>query len=312
VLRNAETYKEQVYKILDPEKTEIRFNSEWHGLRDVYQFLELTGKHTVARMLERDDFLKRYQAGEPISILEFLYPLLQAYDSVALRADVELGGTDQKYNLLLGRKIQEEYGLEAQIAFLMPILVGTDGKEKMSKSLGNYVSINDPPDEIYGRVMSIPDNLILGYFLLATDVSPSEIRKIEEELKSGPVNPMDHKKRLAREIVTLYHTSRDGQAAEENFLKTYSLKLVPDRIPEVTIPNAVGRLPILDFLVATGSVPSKSEGRRKMAEGAVSFGSRDHLDKVTDTHQMIELREDLIWRIGRKHFQYVFKKVDNP
>jgi tyrosyl-tRNA synthetase len=293
VERNAETYKQQVFKILDPATTEIRFNSEWHGSRDIYKFLELTGKHTVARMLERDDFLKRYQAGEAISLLEFLYPLLQAYDSVALKADVELGGTDQKYNLLLGRKIQEEYGLEAQVVFMMPILTGTDGKDKMSKSLGNYVSINDPPDEIYGRVMSIPDSLILDYFTLATDVPASEISQIKSDLAAGQINPMEHKKRLAREITALYQSPEAAAKAQENFHTRFQTGGVPEDVLEVMVPAG---MTITDLLMATGSTASKSEARRKIEEGAV------HLDdqKITDFRLIPELQDNQILKVGKR------------
>lgn len=287
VLRNAETYKEQVFKILDPARTEIRFNSEWHGSRDIYQFLELTGKHTVARMLERDDFMKRYQAGEPISIHEFLYPLLQAYDSVALKADVELGGTDQKYNLLLGRKIQEEYGLEPQVAFMMPILTGTDGKDKMSKSLGNYVAISDPPDEIYGRVMSIPDSLIVDYFTLATDVPATEIAKIQSDLHQGRGNPMDFKKRLAREIVALYHSPQAAQAAEENFNLRFQKGGIPEDIPSKKIivsptDRDVVALTIKDLLELADTAISHSEKRRLIQQGAVAIGNEEKQIKVSD------------------------------
>ncbi len=301
VQQNAQTYKEQVFKILDSQKTEIRFNSEWHGKQDIYQFLTLTGKHTVARMLERDDFLKRYQAGEPISILEFLYPLLQAYDSVALKADVEIGGSDQKYNLLLGRKIQEEYGLEPQVAFLMPILVGTDGKEKMSKSLGNYVGINDPPEEIYGRLMSIPDDLILDYFTLATDLRAEEISRIGSALHTADVNPMEYKQRLAREIVALYHSETTAHEAEENFLTRFRYEKIPENIPEVVIAGGAGTsMSIMELLLASGSVSSKSEGRRKIAEGAVYFGAAEDLQKVTDFRQTISLQDGQIIKVGKR------------
>jgi tyrosyl-tRNA synthetase len=301
VLRNAETYKAQVFKILDPEATVIRFNSEWHGTRDIYQFLELTGKHTVARMLERDDFLKRYQTGETISILEFLYPLLQAYDSVALRADVELGGTDQKYNLLLGRKIQEEYGLEAQVAFMMPILIGTDGKEKMSKSLGNYVAISDPPDEIYGRVMSIPDNLIVQYFTLATDAPSFEILKVEEDLKTGRVNPMEHKKRLAREMVGLYHSQKAAKLADDNFRVRFQDGGIPQDVPDLFI---TGDINIIDLLVKAGATSSKSEARRKIEEGAVYLEEQ----KITDFRQAIQVQNDQILKVGKRKI-FRLKKV---
>jgi len=205
VLKNAETYKAQIFKILDPEKTIIEFNSRWCTPMKFEDVLVLASKYTVARILERDDFYKRYKEGKPISVLEFLYPLIQGYDSVALRADVEVGGTDQKFNLLVGREIQREYGQEPQVILTMPLLVGTDGVEKMSKSLGNYIGITEPPEEMYGKVMSIPDDLIYPYFELATDVPNEELARIKRDLEDPEVNPRDLKRRLAREIVTLYH-----------------------------------------------------------------------------------------------------------
>jgi len=312
VQKNAETYKKQSFRILDPHKTEIRFNSEWLGGLNIYQFLELAGKHTVARMLERDDFLKRYQANEPISILEFLYPLLQAYDSVALKADVEMGGSDQKYNLLLGRKIQEEYGQEAQIAFLMPILTGTDGKEKMSKSLGNTVGICDPPEQIYGRIMSIPDDLILDYFVLTTEVPESEIRKIEEDLKSGRTNPMLHKQRLAREVVALYHSPRAAKTAEEDFLARFRYEKIPEGVPQVPISHMVGsQASILDLLVVSGCALSKSEGRRKIEEGAVYFGTDQSLEKMSDFRTMVQVEKGQILKVGKRKIVRLMPKEGN-
>lgn len=296
VLQNAETYKDQVFKILDPKKTEIRFNSEWHGERDIYQFLEMASKYTVARMLERDDFLNRYQAGEPISMLEFLYPLLQAYDSVALQADVEMGGMDQKFNLLLGRKIQQDYGQEPQVAFLMPLLIGTDGKEKMSKSLGNSVGICDSPEEMYGRIMSIPDELIVKYFLLTTDCSANEIDGISQDLKDGRTNPMIYKQRLAREIVALYHSTEAAVQAEKDFLTRFRHRDVPDELPEIHLPNSPLTLPILDLLMAAGLVSSKGEGRRMIENGAVRLDKQ----KVEDYKQMVRLKDGMILQVGKR------------
>ncbi|RJP78052.1 MAG: tyrosine--tRNA ligase [Candidatus Zixiibacteriota bacterium] len=300
VRKNAETYKEQVFKILDPERTEVRFNSEWLEKLNIYQFLELAGKHTVARMLERDDFAKRYAAGEMISLLEFLYPLLQAYDSVALKADVEMGGLDQKYNLLLGRKIQEEYGLAPQVAFMMPILVGTEGRDKMSKSLNNYVGISDPPAEIYGRVMSIPDTLIMDYFTLATEVPNAELRKIEADLKEGQVNPMGHKQRLAREIVTLYHSPEAATEAEADFRARFQKDALPDHIPEAAVPRLGERVSIQDLMMAAGSVSSKSEARREIEKGIVSLGPENDLAKITDFREFVDPQPGFILKVGKK------------
>ena len=307
VMRNAETYKRQVFKILDPQKTEIRFNSEWHARQNIYQFLDLAGKYTVARMLERDDFLNRYKAGEPISMLEFLYPLLQAYDSVALKADVEMGGLDQKFNLLLGRKIQGEFGQDPQVAFMMPLLVGTDGKEKMSKSLGNTVGICDPPEEIYGRVMSIPDELIVDYFTLATDVSSQDISNIEKELKGGQANPMIHKQRLAREIVTLYHSSQEARRAEEDFITRFRYNEVPENIPEVALPSEGKPVAVIDLMLGVGAVASKGEGRRLIQGGAVWVDN----ERIEDFRFEIPTRESLILKVGkRKIYRVVFTPTD--
>ncbi len=307
VMRNAETYKRQVFKILDPQKTEIRFNSEWHARQNIYQFLDLAGKYTVARMLERDDFLNRYKAGEPISMLEFLYPLLQAYDSVALKADVEMGGLDQKFNLLLGRKIQGEFGQDPQVAFMMPLLVGTDGKEKMSKSLGNTVGICDPPEEIYGRVMSIPDELIVDYFTLTTDVSAQDISNIEKELKGGQANPMIHKQRLAREIVTLYHSSQEARRAEEDFITRFRYNEVPENIPEVALPSEGKPVAVIDLMLGVGAVASKGEGRRLIQGGAVWVDN----ERIEDFRFEIPTRESLILKVGkRKIYRVVFTPTD--
>lgn len=307
VMRNAETYKRQVFKILDPQKTEIRFNSEWHARQNIYQFLDLAGKYTVARMLERDDFLNRYKAGEPISMLEFLYPLLQAYDSVALKADVEMGGLDQKFNLLLGRRIQGEFGQDPQVAFMMPLLVGTDGKEKMSKSLGNTVGICDPPEEIYGRVMSIPDELIVDYFTLATDVSTQDISNIEKQLKGGQANPMIHKQRLAREIVTLYHSSQEARRAEEDFITRFRYNQVPENIPEAHLPSEGKPVAVIDLMLGVGAVASKGEGRRLIQGGAVWVDN----ERIKDFRFEIPTRESLILKVGkRKIYRVVFTPTD--
>ena len=237
--RNAATYREQVFKILDPQKTEIRFNSEWLGALSPYDFLRLTSHYTVARMLERDDFEKRYRSNQPIAILEFMYPLLQAYDSVALKSDVELGGTDQKFNLLLGRTLQEHFGIEPQVCLMLPLLVGTDGTEKMSKSLNNYIGIHEPPQQIYGKTLSIPDELIVSYFTLATDVPKGEITRVAEGMKTGALNPRDAKRRLARELVTLYHSADAAASAEAEFDKVFARKEVPDEIADFAVrPDA--------------------------------------------------------------------------
>jgi tyrosyl-tRNA synthetase len=296
VIQNANTYKSQVNKILDPLKTSVRFNSEWHAPRNIYQFLELTSRFTVARMLERDDFLLRYQSGEPISILEFLYPLLQAYDSVALQADVEMGGSDQKFNLLLGRKIQGEFGQSAQVVFLMPLLVGTDGKEKMSKSLNNFVGICDPPDEMYGRIMSIPDHLIIDYFTFATNLPLSEIASYKLQLEAISVNPMVLKQCLAREIVTIYHDTDCATAAEKNFITRFREKAVPENIPDVVIHPKAQPWQIIDVMLECGAVSSKGEGKRLIESGAVWLD--DH--RISDFRQELTLTPEQILKVGKR------------
>jgi tyrosyl-tRNA synthetase len=234
VQANAKTYMEQIFRILDPEKTQMRFNSEWLSPLTFVDVIELSAKYTVARMLERDDFTKRYRTGQAIGIHEFFYPLMQGYDSVALEADVELGGTDQKFNILMGRTLQKEYGQEPQIALFMPILEGLDGVQKMSKSLGNYIGIDEAPNDMFGKTMSITDDLILRYFELATHVSLSDIKKMEEEMEQG-ANPRDYKIRLAKEIIGMFHSSEAADAAEENFKNVFAKNQIPDDIQEKEI-----------------------------------------------------------------------------
>ncbi|MFC1629472.1 tyrosine--tRNA ligase [Gemmatimonadota bacterium] len=239
VVANAETYKTQIFTILDPEKTVIDFNSRWSLPMQSEDVLELASKYTVARLLERDDFSNRYRNGQPISMLEFLYPLFQGYDSYALKADVELGGTDQLFNLLVGREIQREYGQEPQVVMTLPLLVGTDGTEKMSKSLGNYIGIFDSPDDMYGKTMSIPDELIPSWFELCTDVSPDELVIITSQLMEKSINPRDLKNRLARELVTLYHDADAADAAEVHFRSVIVDKDLPEEMPEASISEPV-------------------------------------------------------------------------
>jgi len=271
VLANAETYKSQIFKILDPDKTVIDFNSRWSLPMGSEQVLELASKYTVARLLERDDFSTRYKNGQPISILEFLYPLFQGYDSVALKADVELGGTDQLFNLLVGREIQREYGLEPQVVMTLPLLVGTDGAEKMSKTFGNYVGIFDPPEEMYGKTMSIPDEQIYPWFELCTDVTPDELAVIRTQLDERSVNPRDLKSRLAREIVTLYHDAKAAEAAEEHFRAVVVEKDLPEEMAEATISGPTW---IVELLEANKLVSSRGEARRLIDQGAVSIDGK--------------------------------------
>ena len=301
VLQNAKTYQEQVFKILDPKRTVVAFNSEWCEPMKFEDVLVLASRYTVARMLERDDFSQRYKQGKPITIMEFLYPLIQAYDSVALKADVEVGGTDQKFNLLVGRDVQREYGQEPQVALMMPLLVGTDGKEKMSKSLGNYIGINEPPKEIYGKTMSIPDFLIYPYFELATDVDSSELVEIRRALEDPEVNPMDLKRRLARRLVAMYHGEEAARKAEEAFDKVFRKREVPDEVPEYVLNQ--DRIWIVRLLTSSGLVSSNSEARRLIAQGGVYIDGQ----RVTDPNLEVEFEGGEVVKVGKRKFLKVVR-----
>jgi len=302
VLQNARTYQEQVFKILDPERTVVAFNSEWCEPMKFEDVLVLASRYTVARMLERDDFSQRYKQGKPITIMEFLYPLIQAYDSVALKADVEVGGTDQKFNLLVGRDVQREYGQEPQVALMMPLLVGTDGKEKMSKSLGNYIGINEPPEEIYGKTMSIPDFLIYPYFELATDVDSSELAEIKRSLEDPEVNPMDLKRKLARRLVAMYHGEEAARRAEEAFDKVFRRREVPDEVPEYVLNQ--DRIWIVRLLTSSGLASSNSEARRLIAQGGVYIDGQ----RVTDPNLEVEFKGGEVVKVGKRRFLRVVRR----
>jgi len=277
------------------------YNSEWLGRMTFADVITLASKYTVARMLERDDFEKRYKAGEPISIHELLYPLAQAMDSVAVEADIELGGTDQKFNLLVGRDIQREYGMEPQVAITLPILAGTDGVEKMSKSLGNFIGLNESPRDIYGKTLSIPDNLIYEYFLLTTNVTNVELDEIRRALDDPQTNPRDLKRRLARELVTLYHNVEAAQAAEAEFDRVFVKKDVPDEMPEIALAADQGGMGIVELLTATKLVASKGEARRMIAQGAVSING----ERVAHESAFIQLRGDIVVKVGKRKFMRV-------
>jgi len=298
VLRNAETYKEQVFKILDPAKTKVMFNSEWLSGMNATDMIALAAKYTVARMLERDDFGKRYANQLPISIHEFLYPLIQGYDSVAMKADVELGGTDQKFNLLVGRELQREYGQAPQAVITMPLLEGLDGVNKMSKSLGNYIGINDPPDEIFGKIMSISDDLMLRYYELLSDLSLAEIEKIKLGLKAHEIHPMDVKKQLGREITSRYHGHGAGAQAEENFVKRFRDNQTPDEMPEITVTAEGSKLLLCKLLASAGLVPSNSEGRRAIKGGGVKVDG----EKISDENLEIESIGEYVVQVGKRRF----------
>ncbi|MEF3255719.1 MAG: tyrosine--tRNA ligase [Deferribacterales bacterium] len=294
VLKNAETYKEQVFKILDPDKTEIAFNSHWMGSMTSYDMIRLASSYTVARMLERDDFAKRYASGRPISIHEFLYPLVQGYDSVALRADVELGGTDQKFNLLVGRDLQRMNGQSPQIAITVPILEGLDGVQKMSKSLGNYVGITEKPTDMFGKLMSISDELMLRYYLLLSNKNLDEIEKIKRGIADGSIHPMEAKKDLAEEIVARFHGITEGKNAREWFETVFSKKEIPEDIKEVEISN---NEKLLDIIKKLNFAPSNSEIRRLSASGAITING----EKVNNIDIHLESGEYIL-KVGKRHF----------
>jgi tyrosyl-tRNA synthetase len=304
VLENAKTYTDQVFRILDREKTVIDWNSRWYGEMAFEEVLGITSKYTVARILERDDFSKRYREGRPISLLEFLYPLIQGYDSVALRADVELGGTDQKFNLLVGRELQREYGQEPQIVMTVPLLVGTDGKDKMSKSLGNAIGIADSPRDMFGKTMSIPDTEIVNYFSLVADVSPQEVERARRDLEAG-TNPRDVKARLARRVVALYHGEEAADAALSEFDRIFREGAEPDEIETVRVEAPGGSIWVAHLLQGAGLAPSSTRALRLIQEGAV------HVDgaRVTDEKLTLAAPGDpgrtLLLRVGRKQWKRV-------
>ena len=266
IKENANSFKDQVFKILDPEKTHLRYNSEWLGKMSAADMVQLAAKHTVARMLERDDFNNRYKNGQSISIHEFLYPLVQGYDSVALQADVELGGTDQKFNLLMGRELQRHYHQDSQVILTMPLLEGTDGVQKMSKSLGNYIGITDAPDDMFGKIMSISDDLMWRYYDLLSFKDAAEIQTFKRQVDDG-ANPRDIKFELAKEIITRFHSKKDAEAAQENFIRRFQGGELPDEMPEVTVTATA----LAVVLREAGLTASSSESLRMIKQGAVKI-----------------------------------------
>lgn len=266
---NAETYKEQIFKLLDPEKTIIDFNAKWMNAFTPEEFIRLTAKVTVAQMMERDDFSKRFAGGIPISVHEMLYPLVQGYDSVALRADVELGGTDQKFNLLMAREIQRAYGVEPQMILTTPLLEGLDGANKMSKSLNNYIGITDSADDIYGKAMSISDELMWRYYDLVTDLTPAEIARLRSDVESGAAHPRDLKSNLAKRIVADFHSREAAEEAATEFIRRFREHQAPSEVRIFELTPGGGTTRIADLLVATAMAPSKAEARRLVAQGGV-------------------------------------------
>lgn len=298
---NARTYEEQYCRILDAANTRVVFNSEWLLKLDFAEVIRIAAKVTVARVLERDDFSARLARSEPIGVHEMLYPICQAYDSVVLESDVEIGGTDQKFNILMGRDLQRQFGQEPQIGMFMPLLVGLDGVQKMSKSLGNYVGITEPPKEMFGKIMSIPDDLMLQYFELCTDVPMSEIREIEEGLASGRLHPMDVKKQLGREVVTIYHGAEAAAAAQAEFERVFSARELPSEIEPVHVPRSAfrdGKVWIVRLLVIAGFAPTNSEARRLIEQGAVTLDD----ERITDVNAEVPLEEGQVLRVGKLRF----------
>jgi tyrosyl-tRNA synthetase len=301
VKANAETYMKQFFKIVDKKKTEIRWQSEWFGQFTLTDIIQLTSKFTVAQFLARDDFNKRYKEERPIALTELLYPLLQAYDSVAIQADVEFGGTDQKFNFLVGRELQSMVGQHPQQCFMVPLLVGTDGSQKMSKSLGNYIGVAESPEEIYGKVMSIPDSLIMNYFELLTDVPDKELEEFKKGLEDKTINPMELKKRLAREIITQLYDQKAAADAEGHFERTVQKKEMPEEIPEVTLSPG---LDLRKALVAAHLAKSGSEASRLLAQGAVEIDGR----KMTLIDFKVPVRNGNIIKVGKRRFARVIIK----
>lgn len=296
VLANAETYKEQVFKILDPEKTKICFNSAWLEPLTMKETLSLMAKFTVARIIERDDFQKRYKAGEPIGMHEFMYPIMQGFDSVNMNTDIELGGTDQKFNLLVGRDLLRQYGKEAQVAITMPIIEGLDGVQKMSKSLGNYVGISESPKDMFGKLMSITDELMFRYYTLLSDMSLKDIEKMKQDIETGDFHPMTAKKNLAKEIVSRYHGTKAGIEAEEEFVRVFSNKNIPTDIQEYKIQGC-----FLDIILALNFASSKSEARRLAEQGGIHFENEKVYDlTLTPEHEGI-------LKVGKRKFAKLIK-----
>jgi len=292
---NMERYKEQVFKILSPDRCEFRYNSEWFKPMGGADIIKLASKYTVARLIEREDFKNRLAAGTPIHVHELLYPLFQGYDSVAVRADVELGGADQYWNLLVGRELQREFGQEPQVVITMPLLVGLDGTQKMSKSYGNYVAITEPPREMFGKLMSIPDSLIVNYLELCTDRPEPEIATVKQQLASG-ANPRDIKAELAKDVIAIYHSRAAADEAAAEFDRVFRDKQVPDDMPEFKIPAA--GINIIDLVVAAGLLSSKTEARRKLIEGAFYLDN----ERITDAALLVKVASPTVLKVGKRRF----------
>lgn len=304
VKENARSYVEQFGKVLDASRVEVNYNSSWLAPLTFSEVVELAAKTTVARMLERDDFEKRYKSEQPISLHEFFYPLMQGYDSVALQSDVELGGTDQKFNLLMGRNLQKEYGQEQQVILTMPLLEGLDGVQKMSKSLGNYIGVNEPANEIYGKAMSVPDELMLRYYELATDMSNEDMEALRAGLADGSVHPRDAKMNLAKTFVRMYHGEEAAEAAENYFKTVFQQRALPTDIPEVKLDAAAyenGEAGIVNLVFDLGLADSKGEARRMVQQGAVKINE----EKVADINASVKLADEMVVQVGKRKFAKV-------
>jgi len=302
VMQNAETYRQQFFKILDESKTKVCFNGDWFKKLTFENIMELASKFTVARMLERDDFSKRYAGQLPISIHEFFYPLMQGYDSVMIKADVEMGATEQTFNLVIGRQIQKEYGQEPQIVLTLPVLEGVDGTQRMSKSLGNYIGIDEAANETYGKVMSIPDKIIYPYFELVTDVSLNDLKSIKSQLEDPNTNPRDVKKYLGRTIVRMYHGKEASKSAESAFEQVFVKKDIPDEMPEFTLEQ--DNIRIDDLLIATKTATSKNEARRLITQGGVSIDG----EKIDNAFTEVEISGEKVLKVGKRKFARILKK----
>ncbi len=300
VIENARSYEQQIFKILDPERTLVMFNSSWMNEMSAADLIQLAARHTVARMLERDDFSKRYKGGQPIAIHEFLYPLIQGYDSVAMRADVELGGTDQKFNLLVGRELQKQYGQEPQVVLTMPILEGLDGVQKMSKSLGNYIGIDEPAEEMYGKVMSISDELMWRWFELLSFRSLDDIEALRRAVEGGR-NPRDVKFMLAGEIVERFHGAHAAERAHEAFVARFQKGAMPEDMPEKVVVSTDGRIAIANLLKEAGLVQSTSEAMRMIRQGAVRIDG----ERIEDTRLEITAGSTHVCQVGKRRFARV-------
>ncbi len=300
VIENAKSYEQQIFKVLDPEKTLVMFNSSWMNEMSSADLIQLAGKHTVARMLERDDFSKRYNSGQSISIHEFLYPLIQGYDSVAMKADVELGGTDQKFNLLVGRQLQASFGQKPQVVMTMPILEGLDGVQKMSKSLNNYIGINDAPNDQFGKLMSISDELMWRYFELLSFRPMSEIEAWQEEVKRGK-NPRDVKFELGRELVARFHGKEAGDKAVEAFIRRFQKGAMPDEIEEKSVTASDGAIGIASLLKVVGLTSSTSDAMRMVKQGAVKIDG----ERVEDSRLKMSVGSEHIYQVGKRRFAKV-------